>query len=257
MIFYFTATGNSLYAAQSLQKQLGGDMYSIPNLLRQGPLTFTAQPGEYVGFVFPIFYWGLPDILPRFTAGLTINGAAPERTFILATGGGATGTACEDLEKALAKCGIEAGYKFSVRMGSNYVPEFTMPGPEKVERLLNAADGKLAKFAALIKSGKTGDYNKSKGPLYPLVSPIAQRMYPRDTSRFYADGACTGCGQCERVCPVSAIRVEGGSPRWVKARCETCLACLHRCPAQAIQYKKDMRKRGRYVNPRVIFAETQ
>lgn len=41
MIFYFTGTGNSLYAA----KQLDSDCRSIPRLLRSGRPRWTFPPG--------------------------------------------------------------------------------------------------------------------------------------------------------------------------------------------------------------------
>ncbi|MDR2588945.1 MAG: hypothetical protein LBC67_05905, partial [Spirochaetales bacterium] len=47
-IFYFTATGNSLYAA----KTLGGKLYSIPQLLKEGQFEFA---DDSIGFVFPVY----------------------------------------------------------------------------------------------------------------------------------------------------------------------------------------------------------
>jgi NAD-dependent dihydropyrimidine dehydrogenase PreA subunit len=41
-----------------------------------------------------------------------------------------------------------------------------------------------------------------------------------------------------------------GRPAW-EGQCTLCLACLHRCPAEAIQYGKETVGKGRYVNPRV------
>ena len=45
-------------------------------------------------------------------------------------------------------------------------------------------------------------------------------------------GACTGCGQCAKICPVQAI--DPAHPRKTdKDRCITCMACVARCPRKA------------------------
>ncbi|SUY47595.1 4Fe-4S ferredoxin [Clostridium putrefaciens] len=37
--------------------------------------------------------------------------------------------------------------------------------------------------------------------------------------------------------------------------CTECLACLHLCPVQAIQYGKGTESKGRYKNPNVSIDE--
>ena len=59
MIFYFTATGNSLYVA----KQLDDELISIPQVIAQDDLKFKA---EKIGIVTPMFSGKLPDIIQRF-----------------------------------------------------------------------------------------------------------------------------------------------------------------------------------------------
>ena len=44
---------------------------------------------------------------------------------------------------------------------------------------------------------------------------------------------CTGCGQCQAVCPFGAIDMENGRPQ-MNAACRVCGICVKRCPAQAI-----------------------
>lgn len=54
---------------------------------------------------------------------------------------------------------------------------------------------------------------------------------------IYIDGEkCAGCGVCEDVCPVEAIRVSDGVARIDQNRCtdELCEACVEACPNQAI-----------------------
>ncbi|HIP96557.1 MAG TPA: 4Fe-4S dicluster domain-containing protein [Anaerolineae bacterium] len=52
---------------------------------------------------------------------------------------------------------------------------------------------------------------------------------------IYVDGEkCAGCGVCEDVCPVEAIRVSDGVARVDQERCNECEACVEACPNKAI-----------------------
>jgi len=43
--------------------------------------------------------------------------------------------------------------------------------------------------------------------------------------------------------------MKANKPQWIGDNCDCCLACLHRCPKQVIQYGKRTEKKGRYKNP--------
>jgi Fe-S-cluster-containing hydrogenase component 2 len=52
---------------------------------------------------------------------------------------------------------------------------------------------------------------------------------------IYVDNEkCSGCGICEDVCPVEAIRVSDGVARIDQDRCNECEACVEACPNEAI-----------------------
>ena len=60
-LYYFSATGNSLYAAKRLQSLIAdAELYSIPEMLRSGEILTTA---DKVGFIFPQHYYGLPMLV--------------------------------------------------------------------------------------------------------------------------------------------------------------------------------------------------
>lgn len=44
---------------------------------------------------------------------------------------------------------------------------------------------------------------------------------------------CVGCGSCETVCPVGAIKIEGGKAK-ISDDCVECGACVSECPVDAI-----------------------
>lgn len=89
-----------------------------------------------------------------------------------------------------------------------------------------------------------------RNPLGIVLSKFTEKdEKPRSTSEFFALPTCISCGQCADLCPTNTITIIEGAPRWAELGCTQCLACLHRCPVNAIQYGAKTERRGRYVNP--------
>ncbi|SDX79965.1 hypothetical protein SAMN02910264_00690 [Ruminococcaceae bacterium YAD3003] len=59
MIFYFTGTGNSLYAAKHFDKEL----YSIPKEMKKESRKYTA---DRIGIVCPLYEFNLPSLAKDF-----------------------------------------------------------------------------------------------------------------------------------------------------------------------------------------------
>ena len=77
-----------------------------------------------------------------------------------------------------------------------------------------------------------------------VVNPLFVR-FTIGTKGFHVDEGCVSCGICRKSCPVGNIRMVDGRPVWGK-QCIHCMACLHACPQEVIQYGKTTRKKGRY-----------
>ena len=69
--------------------------------------------------------------------------------------------------------------------------------------------------------------------------------------KFQATSACTSCGKCAVICPLNNIRLTNGTPVWGK-NCTHCMACINRCPSQAIEYGKHTQTLPRYTCPKSI-----
>ena len=70
-IYYFTGTGNSLYIAQQLKKQL--EDCQIESMTKESPKKPIGGQEENIGFIFPVYYWGMPRIVKKFVEKLDIN----------------------------------------------------------------------------------------------------------------------------------------------------------------------------------------
>ena len=253
MIFYFSATGNSKYAAERIAAATEDRLVFLRDAVRGRNYRYHVGREERIGFVFPVYFQGLPSILQFFLKKLELTGYQDQYVYTVMTCGQWTGRAADQLSALLKKKGVVLSAEFAVPMVDNYIPAFTIPGGEEARQILDRADEVLDESCRAIRARGAGDYNRCQGPV-PALQTAA--MYPtyahgRSTKPFVVTDHCIGCGLCQEICPCGAILISGGKPAWVKAKCVQCLGCLHRCPAQAIRWKKPEEDQGRYYNPRI------
>lgn len=60
MIFYFSATGNSLWVANKVSHSLNEPLVSIAEALQQEKTEYTLCPNERVFFIYPVHSWDRP-----------------------------------------------------------------------------------------------------------------------------------------------------------------------------------------------------
>lgn len=253
MIFYFSATGNSKYAAERIAAATEDRVVSLRDAVRGRSYRFSAGRDERIGFVVPVYFQGLPSIVNFFLDKLQLTDYRDQYIYAVLTCGQWTGNAAEQLGRLLARKGLTLNAQFAVPMVDNYVPAFTIPDREAADQILDRAEAYIDEARRAIRARGAGDYNRCKGPA-PALQTAA--MYPgyahgRSTRPFVVTDGCIGCGLCQEICPCGAITLTGGQPAWTKPKCVQCLACLHRCPTGAIHWKKAGEARGRYFNPRV------
>ena len=84
MIFYFSATGNTLWAAQQLSEKTGERLVFIPDAM-EGQCHYTLATGERIGFCFPVHAWRPPVLVRRFIERLSFTNAEGHYCFALCT----------------------------------------------------------------------------------------------------------------------------------------------------------------------------
>lgn len=253
MIFYFSATGNSKYAAERIASAGEDHLISLRDAVRSRSYRCDVSREERIGFVFPVYFWGLPSILRFFVQKLELTGYRGQYIYAVLTCGSSTGGAGDQLAELLKEKGLTLSAQFGIPMVDNYVPMFKVAGPEEIETRLDAAEAYIDDAARAIRAKGAGDYNRSRGAAPGVMTGALYPLYAhgRSTKPFVVTDHCIGCGLCQEICPCGAILISGGKPAWIKSQCVRCLGCLHRCPAQAIHWKTPTEDRGRYYNPRV------
>lgn len=251
MIFFFTGTGNSEYAARKIAKKIRVEAVSIGESMKAGENRFRLADGEALGFVFPIYAWSVPDIVNRFINGMELENYSDQHVFAVFTCGASIGSAYGDFKKSLARKGITLKYARDLMMPENYIVMFKPAPQEKQARILMAADIAINAAARDVAAQKEDVIITGKNParVFSFAMNRLFRKFSLGTKKFCATSACISCGFCEKVCPESAIVMEEGRPKWHKASCAKCMACINRCPVQAIEYGRSTKNRQRYVHP--------
>ena len=232
MVFYFTATGNSLYVAE----QLDGKCISIPQAIH-GDMNFK---DEKIGIVCPVYGHEMPDMVKEFVKKATFD---TDYLYLVETYGHRHGGANELAEKIFEESGKHTDYATTISLVDNFLPGFDMNEEREFDKQRD-----IEKHIAQIKE----DISSKKRWHQPVTDEdrAVHQMY-LDRMKNVPDGywgklytvtdACIGCGICTKVCPVGCIELK--DQRAVhhltdaegNVICNTCMACIHHCPKNAIK----------------------
>ena len=257
MIFYFTGTGNSLYVGEKIQEN-GEKLINMADALNKKKFNYKLEKGEKMGFMFPVYFWGLPTIVAEFVKKLKLETGELETSedpfiYTVITCGSFSRNADKDLEKLLKLKNLELNSSYSIKMPSNHIIMYNTPNKEEVNSSLELVENQIEKVIEDLKNNKRGSFANHGS--FTIFSFFVYKLYGvfRKTSKFYVTEKCTNCGQCEKICSSQAIHIKEGTPKWIEKKCSHCTACINRCPSKAIEYGNSTKKRNRYVNPNVKF----
>jgi ferredoxin len=234
---YFTATGNSLYAA----KRIGGELYSIPKLMEEGKFEFE---DDAIGIVFPCYAWVMPRMVAEFLKKARFKS---DYIFAVMTYGKLSGGALDYLAKEAAKSGIKFNYINELMMVDNYLPMFDMEDELK-HAGEKGIEAHLSEIAGDIGARKNKVVKKGLGL---LIGSLLGKRFLYDNlvdgadRKFTVTDACNACKVCEQVCPKDNIKVQQ-KPVYLH-KCDACFACIHLCPSKAIHLKKE-KNSARFLN---------
>lgn len=245
MIFYFSATGNSKHVAECIAKHIGDRAIPIADCLKKEKFNFLDQPEEKIGFVCPVYNFGLPITVIDFISELNLN-TKSKYIFTVVTFGGFSGGASKMLKTMLEQKGLTVSAQYSVKMPDTWTPVYDVSNTEKINKINTKADKSINRIIRKIIRNSGGNYDFRRLPFCEGIYKGYENM--RNTNRLSVNEKCTGCGLCKKQCPVNAIEIQGGKPVWVKEKCAMCLGCLHRCPEFAIQRGEKTALHGQYIH---------
>jgi ferredoxin/flavodoxin len=247
IIFAFSGTGNSLKIAKDISRELKN--CKIVSMVK--PYGFTKQY-DSIGFIYPTYFWGLPKKVIEFIENTKLDNNKNAYYYSITTYGGSPGNAVYQLyELLLNKHGIKLNYGTQLQMFSNYVVIYNMS--EKINEITKKSNEKLVPIIDAIKTGENNKVN-SMTKIFKFINNNFQEKVSNMDRDFTVDNNCTGCGICEKVCPVKNITLVNNRPQY-NHHCEQCVACIQFCPQKAINYKNVTQNRRRYTNPEINYKE--
>ena len=267
MIFYFSGTGNTRWAAIRLASATQERLIDIAEKMRRMKTSganqtepFILKEGERLGFVFPVHGWRVPRLVRDFISRLVISGEKPF-VYAVCTAGDSIGLTIENLNDTIAantslsKFGIhEVSSAYSLIMPESYVglPFMDVDPKEKEIRKKEKSAQELEVIGEEVFNRKEGVHRLVKG-FWPwfmtkVIGGFFEHVLITDKRFHVTKEKCVKCGICANVCPVSDI--EGGKgemPKWLHHKdCLTCFCCYHHCPHHAIEFGHQTQKKGQY-----------
>ena len=284
MIFYFSGTGNTKWAASKLAAATREDLISISPYMRADDSShnlaepFILKENERLGFVFPVHGWRVPKLVREFISKMKIlrepSDASAENkakagdclknrpfAYCVCTAGDSIGLTIENLNEVISQnpslqaLGItEVSSSYSLIMPESYIglPFMDVDPKEREIRKKENAAQELAVVCEEIFDRKEGISRLVKGPIPWFFTKVVGGFFENvliTDKRFHVEkDRCVKCGICANVCPVGDIKGGHGEyPVWLHHKdCLTCFTCYHHCPHHAIEFGKQTQKKGQY-----------
>lgn len=250
MILYFSGTGNSEYTAQRIGKVIDDKVINLFDKIRNIDYSDIKSERPWV-IVVPAYAWRIPRIVNDWLQKTIFSGNRD--IYFVMTCGGSIGNAGKYLETLCAQKNMNYLGCAEIVMPENYIALFSTPTKDKALQIIERAESAIDSTALHIKNGNTlpkrnisfGDKANSgiiNGLFYPLFV---------HAKKFYATEDCISCGKCVNVCPLENVSIENGKPKWGNS-CTHCMACICKCPKEAIEYGKHSKGLPRYICPKQI-----
>ncbi|MEY8352396.1 EFR1 family ferrodoxin [Lachnospiraceae bacterium 54-53] len=247
MILYFSATGNSHYVAERIARETKDEIVSLNLLMKQNKQDDLISETKPFVFVCPTYAWRLPRVVEEYIRKTVFKGS--RKVYFVLTYGGETAGASNYVKKLCQYKGWDLQGYAQVMMPDNYLILF--PGVDKAtaEEINKKAEPFINRISSDIQNGNHFSSIDETGVVSQLKSGLINSIFYRflvNAKGFHiTETKCVSCGKCVELCPLNNITLTDGKPVWGN-HCTHCMACLHRCPTKAIEYKNKTQSKPRY-----------
>jgi len=256
-IYFFTGTGNSLKVAKEISNEIDNcELIPMAALTEKDVI----KPNvEKVGFIFPLYFYGLPKIVQNFIEKTELSNSS--YIFSVTTAMYGDGLAIKQVEDLLKIKNKKLNSAFYINMPTNYIISMNPPSKKKQSTIFKKAEGKVKKIIDFINNSI--DKKDRETFLYNAITS-SKKSYKNwsensnsNNSKFWIkEDRCNSCKICVKVCPVNDIEINEIFPIWKDDnKCQQCLSCINKCPSMAIQFGGETLKRERYSNPEISLKE--
>ena len=232
MILYFSGTGNSEAIAKRLALLLDEDCFCMTDSI---PPFIT---NESVGIVFPVYAWGMPQVVETFIAANKTLFASTKYIYALMTCGDDMGYTDDVLNKALEG---KLAAAFSLQMPNTYVclPGFDVDKDDVADEKVKKSLERLPDIAKRIQNEEHA-IDVVRGALPGLKTYVLRPLFNKflvTDKYFKTSSTCSSCQRCVKQCPLHNIDIDSqGKIMWKHDSCTGCLRCYHQCPNQSILF---------------------
>lgn len=253
VIFYFSQSGNSLYAAKKIASSIGNTtLISIPEAVYNNQYKYDHY--ERIGFIMPLYFMGMPVIVRDFISRLEIS--KNSYCFSIVTQALTKGRVFYDIDKLLmGKC-AQISFSKYITFPDSYIKWAEGPNKNAINKKIERADKDLELAADKILNEEK--FREKEGTILRgcslLVYSIWKRKLKSMGKNFKVSNSCIGCGICEKTCPTRNIKLKEEKPVWSN-KCGDCMACVQHCPKKAIYFNSRTVSKRRYINPNIQLKE--
>lgn len=252
MIYYFTGTGNSLWAAKKMSAELDEPIESIVKYKNAPEICCN---DDMAGFVFPTYMGDLPWIAKEFLLKLKVKSDC--YTFVIMTSNnGKSGNSFRSLDQALSRSRVVLSAGFDLQMPGNCLKS----SEEENSRRLNIAPSRMEQIILAVKEKQINYTSDKSSPATDYITGsyfYGEHSLKRLTlmKNFTVTKDCNGCGICTSVCPMNNIRIM--NRKAVHGHeCAACYACLHWCPQNATLLNvPTLKHRPQYHHPEISLKD--
>lgn len=259
IIYIFTGTGNTRYAADKLAEALS--RLAIDAVIWEARADKPEPPDpngfDLAFFGYPTHAFNTPLAFLRFVKALPDASGLP--AYIFKTAGEPlplNSASSRALVQLLRKKGFDPMLDRQLLMPYNILFRYK----DALAKQMALHTGDMADLIAHKAAGGQREVLRY-GPLVVLVQYLLRFEWAGAVINGFffrvKKERCTGCGLCAAKCPVGNIRMHGEYPRF-SGHCTMCMGCAYFCPSDAVRpgFVSPLRVNGPYPYKKLIEDDT-